>query len=125
MPKALVDVKAVTAEALFDVMEESAHARYQQYWEKLDPDIRVPYHEGFDAGVAAMRDCRTCLNRFETPKHCRSTHPCVEGDQWKYHRVEPIWAKKQVNSPIQGFAAEQFGHLIVDGMGEVVGERKP
>jgi hypothetical protein len=122
----LVEFKASSAaEALVEIRDEAAYQRYQKHWEKIDPDVREPYDDGFDAGVAAMRDCRTCLNHFETPKFCRSTKPCVEGDQWKYYRVEPIWAKKQVNSPIQSVLAQEYGHLGFDSLGEVIGDRKP
>jgi hypothetical protein len=93
----IVEVRAVLPEALEQVRDEAAYERYQTHWEKLDPDIREPYDEGFDAGVAAMRDCRTCLNRFELPKYCRATKVCVEGDQWKYHRSQPVWVKKSVD----------------------------
>ena len=121
----LVEVRAVVAEAMFQVMEESAHTRYQKYWEKLDLDIREPYNEGFDAGVAAMRDCRTCLNHFDTPQHCRASKTCFQGSEWKYQRKDPIWYKKVTNSAIQSENAQRFGHLIVDGLGEAIGEHKP
>ena len=90
----LVEYKISTATALEAVRDEAAYERYQKHWEHIDLDKRDAFDKGFDAGVAALHDCRTCLNRFETPKHCRSTHPCVEGSQWKYYRVEPLWEWK-------------------------------